>query len=108
MALSVDTRQVLITQVRWHPSVSVTSTATLVGPESIRFHGTVQAMPTHAWDALIGACAGAAAVMVSMPCDVVKTHLQTHARGKMGNLSTPQQMALFLSTGETPEELNGY
>ena len=35
-----------------------------------------------------------------MPCDVVKTHLQTHASGKMGNISTAQQMALFVSTGE--------
>ena len=56
-------------------------------------------MPTSAWDAAIGACAGAAAVMVSMPCDTVKTYLQTHSTGRL-NMSSRAQLALFIRTGE--------
>lgn len=65
----------------------------------IRFNGMLSVMPTTAWDAAIGACAGAAAVMVSMPCDTVKTYLQTHASGRL-NTSSSAQLALFISTGK--------
>lgn len=32
-----------------------------------RLHGVVSCLPTHAWDAAMGAAAGAAAVIISMP-----------------------------------------
>lgn len=64
-----------------------------------RHHRVISIMPTDAWDAAIGACAGAAAVLISMPCDTVKTYLQTHASGRL-NTSTLTQLALFISTGK--------
>ena len=73
-----------------------------------RFHGAVTALPSSAWDAAIGACAGGAAAVISMPCDPVKTYLQTHAAGKL-KLGTSAQLALFISTGEEApsEEFSG-
>jgi solute carrier family 25 protein 39/40 len=63
-----------------------------------RHHALTKMLPADAWDAAMGAAAGAAAVLVSMPCDVVKTHVQTQGVGQL--TATPAaQIALFLATG---------
>jgi hypothetical protein len=59
----------------------------------------VDQLPSHVWDLAIGATAGAAAVMVSMPFDCIKTYIQT--RG--GELATSPgvwgQTRAFMATG---------
>jgi hypothetical protein len=69
------------------------------------------AVPEHVWDLAIGAAAGAAAVLVSMPFDCVKTYMQTHTvtplsvgmmaggvAGKAGAVAV-NPFLLFLATG---------
>ncbi|KAG1679403.1 hypothetical protein FOA52_007694 [Chlamydomonas sp. UWO 241] len=63
-----------------------------------RFSSVVDRLPSQAWDAGIGATAGAAAVMLSMPSDTVKTYLQTHTAGQLA-LSPAAQVAQFFATG---------
>lgn len=52
-----------------------------------------------AWDLVVGAASGAAAVLVSMPFDSIKTYMQTHGtdlagKGLLGSAK------LFLLTGQ--------
>lgn len=63
-----------------------------------RFHAVAQKLPEHAWDLMIGAAAGAAAVCVSMPFDCIKTYMQTHATGAM-NQGMKEQVVFFFRTG---------
>lgn len=50
-----------------------------------------------AWDLAIGAAAGVASVLVSMPMDVIKTYMQTHGAGAAPGLGG--QVAAFWQTG---------
>lgn len=52
----------------------------------------------HAIDMCIGAFSGAAAVLVSMPFDVVKTYMQIHS-GATASTTLVQQTAGFFGTG---------
>ncbi|GAX73771.1 hypothetical protein CEUSTIGMA_g1222.t1 [Chlamydomonas eustigma] len=73
---------------------------------SSRHHAMTTMLPADAWDAAMGAAAGAAAVLVSMPCDVVKTHVQTQGVGQL-SASPAAQVALFLATGRTLVQQGG-
>ncbi|KAG2491952.1 hypothetical protein HYH03_009684 [Edaphochlamys debaryana] len=63
-----------------------------------RHHAWMQGVPHQSWDLVTGAASGAAAVLLSMPFDTVKTYLQTHGadlsgRGLLGSA------ALFIKSG---------
>lgn len=58
----------------------------------------VNRVPSHVWDIGIGACAGAAAVLVSMPFDCIKTYMQTHGR-EMAAKGAWGQTTAFVATG---------
>ncbi len=67
---------------------------------SHRLESVAAALPSSTWDALLGAAAGATAVLISMPFDNIKTYIQTTnsltvAAGPLA------QMLLFASTGRT-------
>jgi solute carrier family 25 S-adenosylmethionine transporter 26 len=64
-----------------------------------RLAGLAGALPPHAWDLAMGATAGAAAVLVSMPFDCIKTVIQT--RGGEAALSPGVwgQARAFAATG---------
>ncbi|KIY95208.1 hypothetical protein MNEG_12754 [Monoraphidium neglectum] len=67
------------------------------------------AVPSQALDMAIGAASGAAAVVVSMPFDVVKTYLQTHGSqvaAKAGGGVWGEAVA-FASTGASMVRANG-
>ena len=75
-------------------------------PALARDHVWMSSMPVHLWDLTTGAASGAAAVLVSMPFDCVKTYMQTHGtdvagKGMLGGA------ALFLKTGELMVRRNG-
>lgn len=55
-------------------------------------------MCLQAWDLAIGAAAGVASVLVSMPMDVIKTYMQTHGAGAAPGLGG--QVAAFWQTGK--------
>ena len=55
-------------------------------------------IPTEAWDLVTGASAGAAAVLVSMPFDCVKTYMQTHGTD-LGGKGVLGSARLFFKTG---------
>ncbi|KAG2497459.1 hypothetical protein HYH03_004614 [Edaphochlamys debaryana] len=55
-------------------------------------------VPSQVWDISIGAAAGSAATLISMPFDVVKTYMQTHASDAVA-LSAPAQVRAFWDTG---------
>lgn len=57
----------------------------------------VASVPDQAWDLAIGAAAGVASVLVSMPMDVIKTYMQTHGAGAAPGLGG--QVAAFWQTG---------
>lgn len=63
-------------------------------------------LPSQAWDMSIGACAGAAAVMLSMPSDTIKTYLQTHTAGRLAS-SPISQVAQFFATGRSMVQQRG-
>lgn len=52
-----------------------------------------------AWDLAIGAAAGVASVLVSMPLDVIKTYLQTHGAEIAVAPGMAGQVAAFWQTG---------
>jgi len=56
-------------------------------------------MFTQAWDLAIGAAAGVASVLVSMPMDVIKTYMQTHGAGAAVAPGLGGQVAAFWQTG---------
>ncbi|KXZ54726.1 hypothetical protein GPECTOR_4g794 [Gonium pectorale] len=63
-----------------------------------RHHSWANGLSHEAWDLVTGAASGAAAVLVSMPFDTVKTYLQTHGadlsgRGLLGSAK------LFVKSG---------
>ncbi|KXZ43612.1 hypothetical protein GPECTOR_85g342 [Gonium pectorale] len=60
--------------------------------------GSGSKVPTQMWDIAIGAAAGSAATLISMPFDVVKTYMQTHATDAI-SLSASGQVAEFFKTG---------
>ncbi len=72
-------------------------------------------VPEQAWDAILGGCAGAAAVLASMPADCVKTYTDTrgaavpeHARlmgGGAGGVRA--SFAAFMATGREMVARNG-
>jgi hypothetical protein len=64
----------------------------------------VTCAPSQVWDLAIGAAAGVASVLVSMPMDVIKTYMQTH-HGAGAAPGMAGQMAAFWQTGERPEVL---
>jgi hypothetical protein len=51
-----------------------------------------------AWDIAIGAAAGVASVLVSMPFDVIKTYMQTHG-AEAAAAGAGGQLAAFWATG---------
>jgi hypothetical protein len=59
--------------------------------------------PVHlqAWDIAIGAAAGVASVLVSMPFDVIKTYMQTHG-AEAAAAGAGGQLAAFWATGNVP------
>lgn len=59
----------------------------------------VHAIPGDVWDLATGAAAGAAAVLVSMPFDCVKTYMQTHGTDLTGQ-GIIKSAGLFLATGK--------
>lgn len=56
-------------------------------------------VPDHAADMAIGAAAGGAAVLLSMPSDCIKTVMETSGR-TAGGLSPAASLALFAATGK--------
>ena len=68
-------------------------------PAGSPHHRTALAhLPSHVWDLSTGAAAGAAAVLISMPFDCVKTYLQTHGTDMAGK-GLRGSAALFVRTG---------
>ena len=63
-----------------------------------RHHRRMQGIPPQAWDLTTGAAAGAAAVLVSMPFDCIKTHMQTHGCD-LGGKGIFGSTRLFFKTG---------
>ncbi|GFR49742.1 hypothetical protein Agub_g11899 [Astrephomene gubernaculifera] len=63
-----------------------------------KLFGRDSKIPTQVWDIAIGAAAGSAATLISMPFDVVKTYMQTHATDAI-SLSAGAQVMAFLRTG---------
>lgn len=61
-------------------------------------HTALAHLPSHVWDLSTGAAAGAAAVLISMPFDCVKTYLQTHGTDMAGK-GLRGSAALFVRTG---------
>lgn len=59
----------------------------------------VARVPDQAWDLAIGAAAGVASVLVSMPMDVIKTYMQTHGAGAAVAPGLGGQVAAFWQTG---------
>lgn len=59
----------------------------------------LRTLPDHFWDATLGGLAGAAAVLVSMPCDTLKTYIQCHHTA--GASSPQQQIRDFATLGKT-------
>lgn len=64
------------------------------------------------FDLGIGGVAGAVAVLVSMPFDVIKTYIQTHgpivsAASSSNAVGMSNSMSLFLSTGKALVAKNG-
>ncbi|WIA22871.1 hypothetical protein OEZ86_009816 [Tetradesmus obliquus] len=55
-------------------------------------------VPEQAWDIGIGAAAGVASVLVSMPFDVIKTYMQTHC-AEAAAAGAGGQLAAFFATG---------
>ena len=53
-------------------------------PRSPQYLRHLRGVPSEAWDLMMGASAGAAAVLVSMPLDCVKTYMQTHGTDLAG------------------------
>jgi hypothetical protein len=53
---------------------------------------------SQAWDIAIGAAAGVASVLVSMPFDVIKTYMQTHG-AEAAAAGARGQLAAFWATG---------
>lgn len=62
---------------------------------------------SQAWDLAIGAAAGVASVLVSMPMDVIKTYMQTH-HGAGAAPGMAGQLAAFWQTGGAWLLLLGY
>ncbi|KAF8066349.1 SAMC1 [Scenedesmus sp. PABB004] len=59
----------------------------------------VASVPEQAWDLAIGAAAGVASVLVSMPFDVIKVHIQTHGAELAAGAGAQGQLAAFWATG---------
>eukprot|EP00878_Enallax_costatus_P032553 GHUV01035784.1.p1 GENE.GHUV01035784.1~~GHUV01035784.1.p1 ORF type:complete len:334 (+),score=111.85 GHUV01035784.1:363-1364(+) len=68
----------------------------------------VAQVPDQAWDVAIGAAAGVASVLISMPFDVIKTYMQTHGAeaaiaagmGTAASAGAAGQVAAFVATGK--------
>ncbi|EFJ49599.1 hypothetical protein VOLCADRAFT_89479 [Volvox carteri f. nagariensis] len=60
--------------------------------------GAASKVPSQVWDIAIGAAAGSAATLISMPFDVVKTYMQTHAADAI-SLNAAGQVGAFFKTG---------
>jgi hypothetical protein len=60
----------------------------------------VAAMPPHMYDLSVGAVAGTAAVLVSMPFDCIKTYMQTHGQ-EMASAGVLGSAGAFWKTGMT-------
>ncbi|GIL80177.1 hypothetical protein Vretifemale_9357 [Volvox reticuliferus] len=60
--------------------------------------GAASKIPSQVWDIAIGAAAGSAATLISMPFDVVKTYMQTHATEAI-TLGAMGQVVAFFKTG---------
>ncbi|GLC60541.1 hypothetical protein PLESTB_001624900 [Pleodorina starrii] len=60
--------------------------------------GAASKVPSQVWDIAIGAAAGSAATLISMPFDVVKTYMQTHATEAI-SLNAAGQVVAFFKTG---------
>lgn len=71
----------------------------LADPEGTAIRAQVSRVPTHVWDLATGAAAGAAAVLVSMPLDSVKTYLQTHGADLGASKGLISSARLFMETG---------
>jgi hypothetical protein len=63
-------------------------------------------VPDQAWDVAIGAAAGVASVMISMPFDVIKTYMQTHC-AEAAATGAAGQVAAFVATGRRMVALGG-
>ena len=76
------------------------SSSTKQQQEEGAFRSFLEAVPEHAWDMAAGAAAGAAAVLISMPTDCIKTVMETGGgvavAGKGGAGATT---AAFIATG---------
>jgi solute carrier family 25 S-adenosylmethionine transporter 26 len=61
----------------------------------------IRKVPQDAWDLATGAVAGTAAVLVSMPFDVIKTYMQTHSAEAMSKAGSGlwANTVLFANTG---------
>ncbi|KAG2424442.1 hypothetical protein HXX76_014495 [Chlamydomonas incerta] len=70
----------------------------LTGGKASQLFGPEAKVPSQLWDIAIGAAAGSAATLISMPFDVVKTYMQTHA-GDAVAMSAVAQVQAFFATG---------
>lgn len=70
-------------------------------------HASMSCIPVHAWDLLTGAASGTAAVLVSMPLDVIKTYMQTHGTDLTGK-GIISSASLFINTGQKLVRRGGF
>jgi hypothetical protein len=69
--------------------------------KDLRHHPGVQGVAPAAYDLAVGGCAGAVAVLVSQPCDVIKTFIQcSSSSSASANLGVAGSAAAFWSTGK--------
>jgi solute carrier family 25 S-adenosylmethionine transporter 26 len=70
----------------------------------------IRKVPQDAWDVATGAVAGTAAVLVSMPFDVIKTYMQTHSAEAMSKAGSGlwANTVLFAQTGRHLVQQKGW